>query len=197
MIAFRIRVGIVPSGYYGSPIKRIARIEGEPHPAENSYRVSGTSMELQINTSPSATLTGRRRCRTSRSPSHKACSDCSAPTARASPRSCVRWPRCRKPTVAPRAWTESMCCVTKTGAQGARLPAAGVRPLSESSGRNSALAFCSAEGHRERRRTSRSRTRASAPDQPVGPPQQAAGQFFRRHEAALRHCAGAVWAIRG
>ena len=79
------------------------------------------------------------------------------------------------------------------GAPDARLPAAGVRPLSEGDGRRPARSLRGAQGHHRSRRAASHRRRAARADQPCGRAQEAA----RRYSGGMRQRFGIAVALLG
>ncbi len=70
--------------------------------------------------------------------------------------------------------------------QDTRLPAAGVRRLSEGERRGAARSLRAAQGHRRATRAQGGRRGAAPAGEPVGGPQAEAGRLLGRHAAALR-----------
>ena len=68
-----------------------------------------------------------------------------------------------------------------------RLPAAGIRLLSEPERRARARSLRGAQGRRERGRAARARARAAQADQSLGGAEESGRRILRRHEAATRH----------
>ncbi len=77
-------------------------------------------------------------------------------------------------------------------AQDARLPAAGVRRLSEGERGGAARSLRAAQGHRRAPGAQGSRRGAPPADEPVGGPQAEARRLLGRHAAALRRRRGAA-----